>query len=363
MVVAALLNEENLRDIAVAMATDLANAFLPGGATVTVLCRILAKAGAQALTELLRGKVGEAERQHCLDTLAGTPAKRACAIAEAVARERGLPPDLAATFVDYASTIPMTVRVAISRPSDGGTPNTLLSQLPRTQEDALRFMPLRPAHFRPGDQVAGHDYRVRRLIGQGGFAEVWKAEHMMQRSQPPVAIKFSLRRRTDGRPRDRNADLRPPAARPQRRPRRPAARHGLQRHAAVPRLRVCRWGRPSSVAGDFVGGPPSPCEVARILKMAARGLAEPHALGIVHRDLKPVEISSSPARGSSSSPTLASARSARSRLPKSSRSPGPRPAGCAARTASTTPTIGSAAAKGRTRASTSIRSVSSASSF
>src|SRR3546814_18550589 len=56
----------------------------------------------------------------------------------------------------------------------------------------LRFVPLRPPHFQPGTKLAGYDYCLDTLLGQGGFAEVWKAHNTERAGQPPVALKFCL---------------------------------------------------------------------------------------------------------------------------------------------------------------------------
>src|SRR3546814_1395463 len=86
----------------------------------------------------------------------------------------------------------MTARQALHRWDDDGRVTTLLSQLPRTPEEMLRFGPLRPPHFQPGTKLAGYDYCLDTLLGQGGFAEVWKAHNTERAGQPPVALKFCL---------------------------------------------------------------------------------------------------------------------------------------------------------------------------
>src|SRR3546814_15630083 len=86
----------------------------------------------------------------------------------------------------------MPARQALHRWDDAGRVTTLLSQLPRTPEEMLRFVPLRPPHFQPGTKLPGYDYCLDALLGQGGFAEVWKAHNTELAGQPPVALKFCL---------------------------------------------------------------------------------------------------------------------------------------------------------------------------
>lgn len=74
--------------------------------------------------------------------------------------------------------VPMTTRRAICHLHDQGSPRTLLSQLPRREADLTRFIPLRAPMFKSGDEVPGRDYVVERLLGQGGYGEVWSARHI-----------------------------------------------------------------------------------------------------------------------------------------------------------------------------------------
>jgi formylglycine-generating enzyme required for sulfatase activity/serine/threonine protein kinase len=47
--------------------------------------------------------------------------------------------------------------------------------------------------FRPGDKpIKGADWGLERLLGKGGFGEVWKARNTHLESVPPVALKFCL---------------------------------------------------------------------------------------------------------------------------------------------------------------------------
>ena len=193
-------------------------------------------------------------------------------------------------LTNYLSAVPMTARRAISRIDDNDTPTTLLTQLPRQHSDLFRFLPLRPPRFQPGDEVPGHDYRVETLLGQGGFAEVWKSTHTLRKTLPPVALKFSLDtkllvslkreiqllERLDGH------------AHPE-----DFVRLHETAYNADPPFLVYEFVDGGDVSGwlaSFRGERPSPANVVRLLKMAARGLAFAHDRGVVHRDLKPSNL-------------------------------------------------------------------------
>jgi len=51
----------------------------------------------------------------------------------------------------------------------------------------------RTLRFKPGDRpIPGADWELERLLGKGGFGEVWKAHNPQLRGLPPVALKFCL---------------------------------------------------------------------------------------------------------------------------------------------------------------------------
>jgi serine/threonine protein kinase len=184
----------------------------------------------------------------------------------------------------------MTSRQALHRSNDAGHVTTLLSQLPRDPEQMARFVPIRPPCFRPDEKVPGHDYRLETLLGQGGFAEVWKARHTERAGEPPVALKFcldpqllpSLKREIDLL--DRLSGHSPEKDFVQ-------LKHTA--YSAEPPFLVYEYiegGNLSNWLDSFAGEAPPPGEVVSVLKMAARAVAVAHQNGIVHRDLKPANL-------------------------------------------------------------------------
>ena len=192
--------------------------------------------------------------------------------------------------VKYLSAVPMTARQALHRYDDGGRVTTLVCQVPHRLEQVERLLPARTPRFQPGEKLAGHDYRLEALLGQGGFAEVWKASHTELKGQPPVALKFCTE---------------------------PALLPGLKREIALvgelqrlagdkdivrllgtaysadPPFLVYEYIDGGNLCGwidSFQGERPPAREVVSILKMVARAVALAHERDIVHRDLKPANL-------------------------------------------------------------------------
>src|SRR5262245_60414186 len=170
------LGDEFLSEVLGAAARDVAAACLPGSAVVSLLAEPRGVAFCRAAWGWLSKKTA-AQRQDAITALARTPADRIRPAVEAGLAGIDCDPETRAQLVNYLTAIPMTARRAITRPNDGGRPATLLSQLPRSEADLLRFVPLRAPRFQPADRWPGHDYRVEALLGRAGFAERWKARH------------------------------------------------------------------------------------------------------------------------------------------------------------------------------------------
>ncbi len=135
-----------------------------------------------------------------------------------------------------------------------------------------------------GRTVAG--YRLLERVGEGGTAEVYRAEHP---ERGPCAFKV-LRSRLRGDPTAVKRFLR-------------EAGYGSRvQHPAVVRTYdygeadgfyylALEWATGKSLA-DYLhrNGPLAPEVVARLVRQLADGLAAAHQAGIIHRDLKPENI-------------------------------------------------------------------------
>ncbi|MCI0506754.1 MAG: protein kinase [Gammaproteobacteria bacterium] len=283
------LGERFLRDLVRAAARDVAGFLVPGSATGAFLLERGAVICAQAAWDCLQKKKAPQQRQ-MMDAVTHIGAGRSREIAEDEVGCYNFPAVVKQQLVKYFSVIPMTARRAICRPNDGGNPATLLSQLPHNHHDLVRFMPLRPPRFEPGDQLAGHDYRLKVLIGQGGFAEVWKAEHIVQETQPAVAIKFCLDPAllVSLKTEIKVYDVLKAHPYPEY-----LVRLLSTGYSADPPFIVYEYVEGGDLAAwvaGFDGERPSIKNVMRILKMTARALAYAHKNGIVHRDLKPANL-------------------------------------------------------------------------
>jgi serine/threonine protein kinase len=273
---------------------------LGGGGAAAVVLKEVAGPFAHAAWRFLSGRSPQ-EQKRAIDALANMPAERAHLLTERAAGEMNVAPDRVAVLANYMAVVPMTTRRAIAHLHDGGRPNTLLSQLPRREVELTRFIPLRPPLFQPGQRVPGKDYVLERLVGQGGFGEVWTGRHLHNATELR-AFKFCATEPDDDR---KIAALRN------------EMNLLFRLHAPVTAADACPEGQQNIVrqldtgvssdppfleyeyvdGGDLVAWratfgdqlPPAK-DVARVLRMIARALAFAHARGVVHRDIKPANI-------------------------------------------------------------------------
>lgn len=279
------LGEDFFQAVVRAAARDIAASILPGGALLPVLI----EHGARALWLCLKGKKPQ-QQQRVMDAVTQISGARSRSFVERELNAYRFPADHLQEMISYFAAIPMSMRRAISRPNDNGRPTTLLSQLPGSVEEAKRFVPLRPPHYQPGVQVPAYDYRLDLLLGQGGFAEVWKAHHILQDDSPPVALKFCL-----------DSDLLVSLKTEIKVLNKLRAYEDQQ--ALVQLLSTAYSATPPFLVYEYVDGGdltawlascdgkrPSVSDVLRVLKMATRPLAYAHRRGVVHRDLKPANL-------------------------------------------------------------------------
>lgn len=205
------------------------------------------------------------------------------------------PPAIQQTVELYLTQLPASIRRALRRPDDPSGVTVPANLALHKAEDLLRLLPVKLAHFQPGDQpLPGVDWQLEQLLGVGGFGEVWKARNPHLQSVPPVALKFCIE---------------------------PFAARSLRNEARV-LDQVMRQGRQPGMVqllhtylsaqtpcleyefvegGDLGGliqawhrqeGGPTPVQAARTVLRLAEIMAVAHAANppIVHRDLKPANI-------------------------------------------------------------------------
>jgi len=259
---------------------------VPGGKVVEVFVRELAHPICESALTWLRAR-NPPERKQAIDALAHMSASEARILAEESVASRDLTDEGRSRLVDYLSVIPMTTRRGISRHDDGGNAGVLLSNVPTNPEDVMRFLPLRPPLFTPGTKLRGHDVTLEALVGQGGFGEVWAAQHRFFKK---VAVKFCDTTNVDSLETELSI-----ASRIQNNT---ATHPGIVRlHttalSATPPFLVFEFVEGCDLAGwiaSFENGAVPQRDVVRILLQVAEALATAHDAQVVHGDLKPSNI-------------------------------------------------------------------------
>ncbi|MBX3131532.1 MAG: serine/threonine protein kinase [Polyangiaceae bacterium] len=147
---------------------------------------------------------------------------------------------------------------------------------------------LEPSHLAPGQMIAG-DYRVVRLLAQGGMGSVYVVEQISTSRQRALKVLHAQFSRQDGMRRRFEQEARVGA--------KIASEHVVEVLAAgVDDESGTPWLVMELLEGEDLAsrlarvGRFSPSEVLAIMAQVGHALAAAHAQGIVHRDLKPENI-------------------------------------------------------------------------
>ncbi len=240
----------------------------------------------------------EAQRRAEVQALAAVPsAEMNKAVKQAVAEvAAGEPPEVQARLLTFVNMVPAAIHLSLRRPRDpkGVTvpPNLPLQKA----EDLLPFLPQRLPRFKPGDRPSGiGDWELVKLLGMGGFGEVWRARNPHLPSMSHVALKFCL----------------DSGAREQLLKYEAGVLGRVMQHGAQPgivRLQHTYLGAsPPCLEYEFIEGgdlasaiyahraakgPLTPDTSTKIILYLARSIGQAHKLSppIVHRDLKPANV-------------------------------------------------------------------------
>lgn len=130
------------------------------------------------ILEMARSAIDTAAQQAREAIAAGVPA--------------ATPPQDVASLHLFLTGIPDAVRQSLKRPEDPGGKSVPGAFALTSPDDLMRLLPARPPRFRPNDPLPGKPgWVLERLLGTGGFGEVWHARHASM-SSLNGAVKFCL---------------------------------------------------------------------------------------------------------------------------------------------------------------------------
>ena len=205
-----------------------------------------------------------------------------------------------AQLINHLRLFVEKIRAAkLENQAHGGQATIPLSMLPRTVEELLRYLPapVPPSGMQPGQMAlprAKHLTLVR-LLGVGGFGEVWETRNENDPFEPHQALKIFTHPRATEVIEKEEANMDRVMQMMTRDP-----------HPGVVRIRQNYTGStPPALAYELVRGRemtwlisqwhqerggPTPEQAARQWRRIAQIVAHVHRHGIIHRDLKPANI-------------------------------------------------------------------------
>jgi formylglycine-generating enzyme required for sulfatase activity len=212
-------------------------------------------------------------------------------VVDGIAKVQALP--FREKLVSYLSTLPVSVRQVLRRPSDPDgrtTPDKLEFY---KGDELLPFLPPRIPRFKPGDRLAGiEEWELGVLRGLGECSEVWEAFHDEHTEVPSVALKFAIDPETVERVRASRSLFEQVFAL-------------NETHGIVPLRSIFFDTDPPCFEYGYVSGydltslindwnwrydTPKPEAALKIIRRITDIVAKAHARKIVHRDLKPSNV-------------------------------------------------------------------------
>lgn len=135
-----------------------------------------------------QGGLTPAELRTAVAELAAADADDAAALAAAAVAAESIPAEQREAVLTYLREVPAAVRRSMRRPEDPSGRTVPAYQSLDKAEDLAALLPARLPRLREGHEV--HGLVLRRLLGSGGYGEVWEASPAGVPGAESVAIKF-----------------------------------------------------------------------------------------------------------------------------------------------------------------------------